>query len=142
MIRPKIETEGLFLSSARNCETLIKQTHTQPQETLEFKLTQTKETFHFNPTIAIERSWLIGLGRLELYNSIFNITGENTKFELYEFPDSNSGGISCEKVREEIEKNLEVSDITATNLQHEIISPIFNEAYEKKYQKEGKVIII
>ena len=30
MIRPKKETEDLLLSKSKNCETLIKQTHTRP----------------------------------------------------------------------------------------------------------------
>ena len=36
MIIPKTETETLLLSITKNFETLIKQTHTKPQETLEF----------------------------------------------------------------------------------------------------------
>ena len=66
----------------KNCETLIEQTKTRPQETLEFKMTKTKETFHFNPTIQIKGLWMLGLTDLEVYNSIFNITEENNKFEL------------------------------------------------------------
>ena len=34
MIRPKNQTEDLLLSITKNCETLIEQTHTKPQETL------------------------------------------------------------------------------------------------------------
>ena len=44
MIRPKNETKCLLLSSTKNCETLIKQTHAKPQETLEFTLTKPKES--------------------------------------------------------------------------------------------------
>ena len=29
------------------------------------------------------KSWMIGLTSLEVYNSFFNITEENNKFELY-----------------------------------------------------------
>ena len=36
MNRPKNETQDLLLSLTRNCGTLIKQTHTKPQETVEF----------------------------------------------------------------------------------------------------------
>ena len=49
MIQPKNETVNLFLSIAKNCETLIEQTHTKAEETLEFKLIKPRETFHFNP---------------------------------------------------------------------------------------------
>ena len=42
-----------------------------------------RETFHFKPSIQIQASWMIGLTSLEIYNSIFNITEGNNKFELY-----------------------------------------------------------
>ena len=86
MIRPKNETENLLLSITKNCETLIEQTHRKEEETLEFELIKPKETFHFNPPIQINGNWMIGLTDLEVYNSIFNITEENNKFELYKFP--------------------------------------------------------
>ena len=38
MIRPKNETKELLLSVAKNCETLIKETHRKAEETLEFKM--------------------------------------------------------------------------------------------------------
>ena len=49
---------------------------------------------------------MIGLTDLEVYNSIFNITKQNNKFELYKFPDEKSGGVSYEKVRDEIGKRF------------------------------------
>ena len=131
MIRPKNETEDLLLSIAKNCETLIHQTHTKLEETLKFKLIKPRETFHFNPPILIEGSWMIGLTILEVYNSIFNITEENNKFELYKFTDSKIGGISYEKVWDENEKDLGITDITATDLQDYIIGPINIQEYRK-----------
>ena len=53
MIRVQNETEGLLLSIPKNYETLIEQTHTRPEETLEFKKTKPREAFHFNPPIQI-----------------------------------------------------------------------------------------
>ena len=47
MIQSKIETEDLLLSITKNCEMPIKQTQRKPEETLEFKLKLTRETFHF-----------------------------------------------------------------------------------------------
>ena len=67
---------------------------------------------------------MIGLTDLEVYNSIFFITEENIKFELYKFPDEKAGGVSFEIVRDEIKRDLGISDITATDLQDEIIAPI------------------
>ena len=135
MIRPKTQTEDLLLSITKNCETLIEQTHTKPQETLEFKMIKPKETFHFKPPIQVKGDWKIGLTYLEVYNSIFNITEENNKFELYKFPDEKAGGVTYEKVRDEIEKYLDIEDITAEDLQDEIIAPIINEEYKKQVTK-------
>ena len=135
MIRPKNETEDLLLSITKNCEILIEQTHTKPQETLEFKMNKSREIFHFSPPIQIKGDWMIGLTDLEVYNSIFNITEENNKFELYKFPDEKSGGVTYEKVRAEIEKDLDIEDITAADLQDEIIGPIIIEEYEEQVTK-------
>ena len=135
MIRPKNETEDLLLSITKNCATIIEQTHTKPGETLEFKMTKPREKFHFTPPIQTEGDWMIGLVDLEVYNSIFNITEENNKFQLYKFPDEKSGGISYIKVRDEIERDLDISDITAADLQDDIIAPIIIEEYKKQVTK-------
>ena len=135
MIRPKNETENLLLSITKNCETLIEQTHTKSQETLEFKMIKPRETFHFKPSIQIQGHWMIGLTNLEMYNSTFNITEENNKFELYKFTDEKSGGVTYEKVRDEIEKDLDIKDITAEDLQDEIIGAIIIEEYKKQVTK-------
>ena len=72
MIRPKNDREELLLSIFKNCETLIKQTHRKAEETLEHKITNSKETFHFQKPIQIEGSWMIGLKSLE-YKILFSI---------------------------------------------------------------------
>ena len=81
VIRPKIETENLLLSITKNCETLIEQTYTKAQRTLEFKKIKPRKIFHFNPPISIEGSRMIGLIDLEVYNSIFDITEQNNKLQ-------------------------------------------------------------
>ena len=135
MIRPKNKTEDLLLSITKNCETLIQQTHTKPQETLEFKMTKPRETYHFKPPIQTKENWMLGLVDLEVYNSVFNITEENNKFELYKFPDEKADGVTYEKVRDEIEKDLGVEDITAEDLQDDIIAPIIIEEYKEQVTK-------
>ena len=135
MIRPKNKTEDLLLSITKNCETLIQQTHRKPEETLEFKMIEPRETFHFNPPIQVKEDWMLGLVDLELYNSIFNITEENNKFQLYKFPDEKAGGVTYEKVRDEIEKDLDIEDITAADLQDDIIAPIIIEEYKEQVTK-------
>ena len=105
-----------------------------------------KETFHFNPPIQVKEDWTLGLIDLEVYNSIFNITEENNKFELYQFPDEKKGSISYTKVRDEIEKDLDIEDITAADLQDEIIAPIiikeYNEQVTKRMNDDGYMNIL
>ena len=79
-IGPKNETKFLLLSLTKNCEMFIKQTHRKVEETLEFKLIKSKEITYLNPTMSIEGSWMIGLMRLEVCISIFNITEKINKF--------------------------------------------------------------
>ena len=134
MIRPKNETEVLLLSITKNCETLIEQTHRKAEETLEFKMIQSKQTFHFKPPIPIEGSWMIGLTDLELYNSVFN-REENNKFDFYIFPDGKPGGVSYEKVKDEIERDLDISGITAGDLQDKILAPSNFKEYRDQVTK-------
>ena len=134
----KNETENLLLSITKKCETLIEQTHTKPQETLEIKMIKPRQTFHFKRLIQVKGDWMIGLVDLEVYNTIFNITEENNKLQLYKIPDEKSGGFSNTKVRDEIEKDLDISDITATNLQDDIIGPIIIEEYREQIPKRMK----
>ena len=75
---------------------------------------------------------MIGLVELEIYYSIFRITEENNKFKLNKIPDEKAGGITYTKVRDEIEKELDISDITAEDLQDDIIGPIIIEEYKKQ----------
>ena len=53
MVRPKNQTEELLLSITKKCETLFEQTHRKPEETLEFKMTKPRVTFHFNPPVEV-----------------------------------------------------------------------------------------
>ena len=94
-----------------------------------------RETFHFKPPIQIKGDWMIGLTDFKVYISIFNITEENNKFELYKFPNEKAGGVTYEKVRDEIEKDLDIEDITAEDLQDDIIGPIIIEEYEEQVTK-------
>ena len=138
MIRPKNETEDLLLSITKNCETLIEQTHRKAEETLEFRMTKSRETFHFKPLIQVKDNWMLGLTDLEVYDSIFNITEENNKFELYKFPDEKAGYIPYTKVSDEVERDLGISDITDADLQDNIIGPFIIEEYVEQVTKRMK----
>ena len=117
---------------------MIDQTHRKAEETLEFKMARPEETMTFKPPISIEGSWMIGLTDLEVYNSIFNITEENNKFKLYKLPDEKTGGVSYIKVGDEIEKDLDIEDITAADLQDEIIAPFIIEEHKEQVSKRMK----
>ena len=142
MIRSKNGTEYLLLSITKNCETFKDQTHRKAEEILEFKMTNPRQTFHFNPAVEVREEWMIGLINLEVYNYIFNLTEENNKFELNNFPDQRSDGVSYVKVGDEIERDLDISDITVTDLKDEIIAPNLIEEYRAKVTKRMKVMDI
>ena len=80
---------------------------------------------------------MIGLIDLEVYNSNFIITSTSIKSELYKFPDEKAGGISYEKVRDEIEKHLDILDITAADLQDDLIVPNIIEEYKEQVKKKN-----
>ena len=81
---------------------------------------------------------MIGVTDLEVYNSDFIIEEENNKFKLYKFPDEKRGGITYEKVRDEIERDLDISNIIAADLQNDLIAPIINEEYKEQVLKRMK----
>ena len=74
----------LLLLIKKHTDTLIEQTRTKPQETLEFKMNKQMQTFSFNPPINLveEGKWLMAVSSLECTNSIFNITNENNSFSI------------------------------------------------------------
>ena len=110
MVRPKNETEGLLLPITKNYETLIHQTHTKPQETLEFKLTQARESFSFEPSIIFshDSNWMIGLTRLEVYNIILNVTEEDNNFEFYT---DSFDEFSFSESKDEFQEILKISEL-------------------------------
>ena len=135
MNRPKNETEDLLLSLTKNCEKLNKQIHRKPEETLKIRMTKSKETFHFNRSLPIGGSWMIGLPDLDVFISLFNLHTTNNKFKVHKFPDSKLGNFSSEKVKDEIEKELDISGITDADSQDEITASIPFEKYREQVTK-------
>ena len=135
MIQPKNETENLLLSITKNCETLIKQTHRKAEETLEFKMIKSRETFHFKSPIQVKGDWMIGL----VDNSIFNITEENNKFEIYRDTSDKFGFL---ELKDEIEDIPNISPITNKHLDDEILGPrIIDEFIELSNEKKIVMVI-
>ena len=76
--------DGLLLLIKKHTDTLIEQTKTKAQETLEFKMNKQMQTFSFNPPINLveEGKWLLAVCSFECTNSVFNITNENNSFSI------------------------------------------------------------
>ena len=143
MIQPKNETEDLLLPIAKNCETLIEQTHRKAEDTLEFKMMKPRETFPFNPPIHIKGDWMIGLTDLEVNNSTFIITEENKKFELYT---DTFDEFSFTELQGELEEILNIPKITDDHLEDETIVPHIIEAYRnlgsEKSSTDGYITLL
>ena len=143
IIRPKNEIENLLLSITKNCEKLVEQIHRKPEETLEFKMLKPREIFHFKPPIQTKGEWMLGLIDLEVYNSIFNITKENNKFELYT---DTFDEYSFEELKDELEEILNIQEITDDHLENETLAPRIAETYSKlrldKTSHDGYIILL
>ena len=74
----------LLLLIKKHTDTLIEQTRTKPQETLEFKMNKQMQTFSFNPPINLLEGdkWLLVVSSFECTNSVFNITDDNNSFSI------------------------------------------------------------
>ena len=138
--QPKNETEDL-LPMFENCKMLINQTHTRAQETLEFKLTKSRETFSIEPLVnlGVDSNWMIGSTSLELYNCIFNITEYNNKFELYT---DTFDEFSFLEIKDELVEILDISKITSEHLQDDKIEPRINSRFRKLETEKRQLTVI
>ena len=101
----------LLLLIKKHTDTLIEQTKTKPQETLEFKMNKQRQTFSFNPPINLveERKCLMAVSLLECTNCVFNITNENNSFSII-IPGHWENEFS-EKVVDEVNRLLELRSL-------------------------------
>ena len=51
----------------------------KPQETLEFKMTKQKDSFSFDNPLELPEKWMMGVTKLEVYNTVYNISEKNNK---------------------------------------------------------------
>ena len=74
----------MLLLIKKHTDTLIEQTKTKPQETLEFKMNKQRQTFSFSPpkNLIEEDKWLLAVSSFESTNSVFNITDDNNSFSI------------------------------------------------------------
>ena len=101
----------VLLLIKKHTDTLIEQTKTKPQETLEFKMNKQMQTFSFNPPINLleEGKWLLAVSSFECTNSVFNITNENNSFSII-IP-GHYQTESAEKTIDELNKLLELRSL-------------------------------
>ena len=101
----------LLLLIKKHTDTLIEQTKTKPQETLEFKMNKQMQTFSFNPPINLieEGKCLLAVSSFECTNSVFNITKENNSFSII-IP-GHYQNESAEKTIDNLNKLLELKSL-------------------------------
>ena len=74
--------EFLLLNIAKSNQEIVENTHSKPQETLEFKMTKQKESFSFDVPLQLNENWMMGVTSLEVYNTVYNITNSNNKLKI------------------------------------------------------------
>ena len=74
--------ESLLLSIAKFNQEIVENTHSKPQEILEFKMTKQKESFSFDVPLQLTEKWMMGVTSSEVYNTVYNITEKNNKLQI------------------------------------------------------------
>ena len=74
--------ESLLLNIAKSNQEIVENTHSKPQETLEFKMTKQKESFSFDVPLELPEKWMMGVTSSEVYNTVYNIIEKNNKLEF------------------------------------------------------------
>ena len=101
----------LLLLIKKHTDTLIEQTKTKPQETLEFKMNKQMQSFSFNPPINLveEGKWLMAVSLFDCTNSVYNRTNENNSFSI--ITPGHYQTESAEKTIDELNKLLELKSL-------------------------------
>ena len=76
--------ESLLLSIAKSNQEIVENTHSKPQEILEFKMNKQKESFSFDIPLELPEQWMMGVTSLEVNNTVYNITEKNNEIKLFE----------------------------------------------------------
>ena len=86
---------------------------------------------------------MIGLTVLEVYNSFFDITEQNHKFEIYRYGSNKFGFL---ELKDELEEILNISHIMQEHLEDEILGPRIIEEFIKlsteKKNSDGYMILL
>ena len=71
-----------MLNIAKSNQEIVENTHSKPQETLEFKMTKQKESFSFDVPLQLNEKWMMGVTSLEVYNTVYNVPEKKNKLEI------------------------------------------------------------
>ena len=82
---------------------------------------------------------MLGLTSLEVYNFVSNVTEENKKVDFYT---DTFDEFSFQKLKQEVEEILNISDITPPHLQDEIKRPRISQASNKLRLKSEVLMVI
>ena len=74
--------ESLLLSIAKSNQEIVENTHSKPQETLEFKMNKQKESFSIDIPLEMPEQWMMGVTSLEVYNTVYNILKRTIKLNF------------------------------------------------------------
>ena len=101
----------MLLLIKKHTDTLIEQTKTKPQETLEFKMNKQMQIFRLTHQLFLvgEGMWLWAVSSFECINSVFNITNENNSFSRI-IP-GHYQNKSDEKIIDDLNKLLELHSL-------------------------------
>ena len=58
--------KNLLLNIAKSNQEIVENTHSKPQETLEIKMTEQKESFSFDVSLELPEKWMMGVTSLEV----------------------------------------------------------------------------
>ena len=137
--------ESLPLSIAKSNQEIVENTHSKPQEFLEFKKAKQKEFFSVDVPLHLDEKWMMGVTSLEIYNTVYNITEKSNnlqillKFEQLDALEFDTGVVP------NIKKLDETYDLENKNLYYEFIekaNTFFTLSYEKKRRRNLQKLIL
>ena len=130
----------MLLLIKKQTDTLIGQTKTKPQKTLEIKRNKQMETFSFNTAMNLfgEGKWLLAVASFEAIKSIFDINDDNNIFSIgiprywritNYLPDANNDRLKeLSELPSQNDIDLIVKEVEKSKTQIEIENSVYNSA--------------
>ena len=137
--------EFILLNIAKSKQEIVENTHSKPRETLEFKMTNQKESFSFDVLFQLNEKWMMGVTSLEVYNTVYNNTEKNNKllillkYEQLDALEFDTGVVA------NIKKLYETYDLENNKLYYEFIEKaniFLTTSYKKRRNIQKKLLTI